>query len=210
MTGGIVKIRFLISVNAMQLYINPEFFKLICSVNEEQSIKETSLRKIYMTVERSVTLSKLKTQNKIWELFIKRLISFILFMSIVHLTAPRACAQVLIGIQGGLSVPDLSGGNNEVSQGYTSRLAPNFGLTFEFTMTDNISIEPQINFNGQGGQRNVFQPIASLPPPYEYANFNNMSILNYIEMPVLAKYIYRLNGIALDINGGPFIGFLSW
>ncbi len=138
----------------------------------------------------------------------KRLTSFILFISIFLLTLPMARAQVLIGIQGGLSVPDLSGGNNEVSQGYTSRLAPNFGLTFEFAMTNNFSIEPQINFDGQGGQRNGFQPIASLPPPYNYANFNNMSILNYIEIPVLAKYIYRLNNIALDINGGPFVGFL--
>ncbi len=144
----------------------------------------------------------------------KRSISFILFIIIYILMFQTSPAQVEIGIQSGLSVPDLSGGNNEISQGYTSRLAPNFGITFEFAMADNFSIEPQINFDGQGGQRNGIQPITStnLPPlpsgGYYYSNFKNMSILNYIEIPVLAKYTFGLGDISFDINGGPYVGFL--
>ncbi len=123
-------------------------------------------------------------------------------------------AQVQIGIQGGLSVPDLSGGNNAISQGYASRLAPNFGITAEFAVSDKFSIEPQVIFDGQGGQRNGLQPITSseLPPlpsgGYYYANFRNTSILNYVEIPVLAKYTFGLGGIALDVNAGPYVGFL--
>lgn len=146
----------------------------------------------------------------------KRLISFFLFMSIFLLLLQTSRAQVRIGIQGGLSVPDLSGGNNEISQGYTSRRAPNFGITAEFAITNNFSIEPQINFDGQGGQRNGVQPIPSPPPnlpqlpsgDYYYANFNNMSILNYMEIPVLAKYTFGFAGITFDVNAGPYVGFL--
>jgi len=136
------------------------------------------------------------------------------FISVFFLMVHASTAQIRIGIQGGLSVPDLSGGNNEISQGYTSRLAPNFGITAEFAVTNRFSIEPQINFDGQGGQRIGVQPITTvdLPPlptgGYYYASFKNMSILNYIEVPVLAKYKFGFGGIAFQINAGPFVGFL--
>ncbi len=146
----------------------------------------------------------------------KNLVSFIILLLTIFVMVPASHAQVRIGIQGGLSVPDLSGGNNEISQGYTSRLAPNFGITAEFGITNNFSIEPQVNFDGQGGQRNGLQPITNLPPQlpelpsgnYYYASFDNMSILNYIEIPVLAKYTFRLGGFGLNINAGPYVGFL--
>ena len=143
-----------------------------------------------------------------------RLVSISAFTTVFFLSLQISSAQVRIGLQGGLSVPELSGGNNEISQGYTSRLAPNFGITAEFGVTDKFSIEPQINFDGQGGQRNGLQPITSTDLPqlpsggYYYANFDNTSILNYIEVPVLAKYTFRLGGIGLDVNAGPYVGFL--
>ncbi len=146
----------------------------------------------------------------------KGLILFFLLIAPLLLMPQASRAQIQIGIQGGLSVPDLSGGNNEISQGYTSRLAPNFGITAEFGITNAFSIEPQVNFDGQGGQRNAMQPVTDLPPElpalpngsYYYANFNNMSILNYIEIPILAKYTFRLGGFGLDVNTGPYVGFL--
>ncbi len=143
-----------------------------------------------------------------------RSISPILLFSICFLLFQTSSAQVRIGVQGGLSVPELSGGNNELSQGYTSRLAPNFGITAEFAVTDRFSIQPQIIFDGQGGQRNGLQPITSteLPPlpsgGYYYASFKNTSILNYIEIPVLAKYTFGSDGLGFDVSAGPYVGFL--
>jgi opacity protein-like surface antigen len=137
---------------------------------------------------------------------------FVLFMLVLFSALQTSHAQVQIGIQGGLSVPNLSGGNNEVSQGYGSRLAPNFGITAEFAVTDNFSIQPEINFDGQGGQRNGLQPVTSLPTSplggYYYASFKNMSVLNYLEIPVLAKYSFGGFGLRFDVNAGPYIGFL--
>ncbi len=145
----------------------------------------------------------------------KTFVPLLMLISVFYVTSRTAQAQVRLGIQGGLSIPDLTGGNNEISQGYTSRLAPNFGITAEFGITNNFSIEPQVNFDGQGGQRNGMQPVTDLPPQfpsppsgYYYANFKNVSILNYIEVPVLAKYTFGFAGFGLQVNAGPFVGFL--
>ena len=135
----------------------------------------------------------------------------ILFLA---LAVQKSRAQMEVGIQGGLSVPNLSGGNNELSEGYTSRQAPNFGIMAEIPVTPTFSIRPEVNFDGQGGQRNGLQPITTtdLPPlpsgGYYYANFKNTSILNYLEIPVLAEYSAHEFGVRLFANAGPYAGIL--
>jgi Outer membrane protein beta-barrel domain len=123
-------------------------------------------------------------------------------------------AQIFLGVQGGLSIPNISGGTNEISQGYTSRSAPNIGIFMEYQLSNNFSIQPEINYDGQGGQRNGLQPITNseLPPnpngPYYYADFKNVSILNYLEIPVLLKYAFGGESIRFQVNLGPYVGFL--
>jgi hypothetical protein len=123
-------------------------------------------------------------------------------------------AQTRIGVLGGLSVPNLSGGSNEITQGYVSRLAPHFGITIERDLSDHFSIQPEIIFDGQGGQRNELQPITSTPLPplpsgeYYYADFKNASILNYIEVPVLLRYKFGGRQMRFHVNAGAYIGYL--
>ncbi len=123
----------------------------------------------------------------------------------------------MAGVAGGPSIPRLSGGNNEVSQGYESRLAPNFGVVGEYTFTEHLSLLAEVDFSGQGGVRKGMQPItqspAGLPPlpegQYLYGDFKNESILNYLEIPVMIKYrrnfAEQWNWFA---EAGPFVGFL--
>jgi hypothetical protein len=140
--------------------------------------------------------------------------SFFCIVVICFLMLQPSHAQVRFGIQGGLSVPNLSGGNNEVSQGYTSRLAPNAGVNAEFGIARQFSIQPEIDFDGQGGQRNGLQPITTvdLPPlpsgGYYYANFKNMSILNYLEVPVFVKYSLGGIFVKFHVMAGPYAGLL--
>jgi hypothetical protein len=122
-----------------------------------------------------------------------------------------------LGVRGGPSVPNLSGGGNEVSEGYSSIVTPNFGLVADYFLTDHWAVQVEANYSGQGGERDGMQPITqSLPglptlPPgqYFYANFQNKSVLTYFEIPVLAKYQgalsehWRFFGQA-----GPYVGFL--
>lgn len=123
-------------------------------------------------------------------------------------------AQFRIGAKGGISIPNLEG-NSEQSKGYTSRQAVYGGLFLNFRLTRLISLQPEINFSSQGGQRNGIQPIPSdaisginLPPGVNlYANFKNATILNYLEIPVLVKFTlgHKLKYYACF---GPQIGFL--
>ena len=121
-----------------------------------------------------------------------------------------------LGIKGGLSIPNISGGNDELSKGYTSRLAANFGLLSEFRLHNQLSLQVELNYAGQGGQRKGMQPITDLPaqleafvPPggYLYANFKNKAILDYLELPVMAKYTWGMK-FPFYINAGPYLGYL--
>ena len=122
-------------------------------------------------------------------------------------------AQTSLGILVGPSVPNLSGGSNEISQDYVSRLALHFGVTFERDLSDRLSIQPEIIFDQQGGQRNGLQPIPSSTSPsgggYDYANFKNASILNYLEVPVLLRYKFGGRQLHFQVNAGPYVGYLT-
>jgi hypothetical protein len=119
------------------------------------------------------------------------------------------------GVRGGPSIPRLSGGGNEVSRGYSSILAPNFGLVVEHSFSSRFSILAEVDYSGQGGERKGLQPVTQdlpLPPPqgaYYYANFTNRSELDYLEVPVLGKYEWRLDASwRLFAEAGPYAGYL--
>lgn len=141
----------------------------------------------------------------------------LLFCGALLLLQPANAQKLYLGVDGGLSIPQLkSSGDNEISQGYSSRMAPVFGVFADIGVKDNFSIKTFINYAGQGGKRDGMQPIpvtpaslAQLLPPGTrlYANFNNEAILNYLEIPIMAnlewghkwKYFVEL---------GPYVGFL--
>ena len=124
-------------------------------------------------------------------------------------------AQTRLGILVGPSVPNLSGGSNEITQNYVSRLALHFGITIERDLSECFSIQPGVIFDEQGGQRNGLQPITNTSLPslpsggYYYADFKNASILNYIEVPVLVRYKFGGKQTGFQVNAGPYIGYMT-
>jgi hypothetical protein len=123
-----------------------------------------------------------------------------------------------IGVKGGISIPQLSGGDDNIfSRDFKSRIAPNFGAFFEIGVTDKFSIQPEVNFAGQGGKRTGVQPITQAPPGlpplppgnFFFGDFKNTAELNYLEVPVLAKYKFgKKDKPRVYINGGVFYGRL--
>jgi hypothetical protein len=122
-----------------------------------------------------------------------------------------------LGVHGGLSIPDLSGGGgNQLSTGYTSRLAANFGIQGEWHVYHRFSIQVELNYAGQGGQRNGMQPITNLPASYQsvvppgsylYADFDNKAVLNYLELPILAKFSWGRT-LIFYADAGFYAGYL--
>jgi len=125
---------------------------------------------------------------------------------------------VILGGKGGISIPELKGGNTPQSQGYASRLAPNFGAFVDYEFNSELSLQLEVSFSGQGGRRDGMQVITSnnisgLPIPSNtnlYANFENETILNYLEIPLLWKYtVIRSNsGFSGYVDVGPYLGNL--
>jgi hypothetical protein len=139
--------------------------------------------------------------------------------AVMILTAYHAsnAENLWVGLRAGPSIPRLSGGNNEVSRGYSSILAPTFGVIAEYPLTDRFSIQGELDYSGQGGVRKGMQPITiaaeglpQMPPgQYLYASFKNESVLYYLEIPLMAKYHWEASEHwRYYVAGGPYLGFL--
>jgi hypothetical protein len=150
---------------------------------------------------------------------------FCVFILVFILSNISSSAQnTAIGIRGGISIPNLTASGNEqnpLNTGYSSRLGPEFGLFAEFKISELFSLEPMIEYSSQGGKKDGLQAfpvpadMAALFPPgmaptYLYANFNSEAKMNYLMIPVLAKFGYSFPESAFRIYAdvGPFVGFL--
>lgn len=137
---------------------------------------------------------------------------------------PVAAQKTAIGFRGGISIPNLSStgsDQNPLNTGYSSRLGPEFSVFAEFKLSELFSVEPMVEYSSQGGKKNGLQafPVpemlaATFPPgtapAYLYANFNSEAKINYLMIPILAKFGYTFKQSPWRLYGdvGPFVGFL--
>ena len=130
-----------------------------------------------------------------------------------------------LGVRGGISIPNLTSGGsteNPLNTGYSSRLGSDFGIFGEFEISHEFSLQPMIEYSSQGGKKNGLQafPIPDayaayfppgMAPTYLYANFKSEAKLNYLMIPVLAKFGWNLKPLSplrIYVDAGPFVGFL--
>lgn len=142
----------------------------------------------------------------------------LLTITVMILAGVSLGQETNIGVKGGLSVPNLSGSDDNVlTKNYKSRTAATFGAFVEFGINDRVSVQPEINYSGQGGVRDGVQPITrpipGLPPlppgQYFFGEFETTAKLNYLEVPVLVKYKFGSKGkTRVFVNGGMFYGYL--
>lgn len=129
-----------------------------------------------------------------------------------------------LGFQGGISIPNLTSSGSEqnpLNTGYGSRLGPEFSLFAEFKISDLFSVVPMIQYSSQGGKKDGLQAFPFPPeltaifppgtaPSYLYANYNSEAKLDYLMIPVLARFGHSFNEspFRIYISVGPFVGFL--
>ena len=95
---------------------------------------------------------------------------------------------IVFGLKGGLNVSNFSG---EITDN-SSRTSIHLGLFSEIIMSDNVSLQPELLYSGQGFS-------GSSTPGFSRSKYD------YITIPVLAK-IYLAEKISIE--AGPQIGFL--
>ncbi|WP_158989462.1 porin family protein [Mucilaginibacter sp. L196] len=139
----------------------------------------------------------------------------------------NASAQdIAIGVRGGISIPNLTAGGsqqNPLNTGYSSRQGPDAGIFAEFKFSDLFSLQPMLEYSSQGGKKDGLQAFPTPPqvieanqaqnqisPTYLYANYKSEAKLNYLMLPVLAKFGYNFHQspFRIYIDAGPFLGLL--
>jgi len=133
-----------------------------------------------------------------------------------------------IGIRGGISIPNLTGGGssseNPLNTGYSSRSGPDAGIFAEFRFSGLFTLEPMLEYSAQGGKKDglqafptpaplaaFFQQAGQTPPTYLYDNANSAAKINYLMLPVLAKFGWDFSKtIRFYVDGGPFLGYLLY
>jgi hypothetical protein len=133
----------------------------------------------------------------------------------ITLAFTASAGSISLGVRAGSSIPNLRAqSDNPTSNGWSSRVAPYFGVMADFGITPAFSIRTEIDYAAQGGKRDGMQPVPTglsgiaLPPGTTlYANYKNVAKLNYIEIPVLAAWHFG-TGRHFFAAAGPYMGFL--
>lgn len=156
----------------------------------------------------------------------KRSIFYFAILGLLLLFFNADAQDVAIGVRCGISIPNLSAGGSEqnpLNTGYSSRQGPDAGLYAEFKFSDLFSLQPMIQYSSQGGKKDgmqafptpdaikqQYQQQGQTPPTYLYANFKSDAKLNYLMIPVLAKFGWNFHKSPwrIYVDAGPFVGFL--
>lgn len=144
-------------------------------------------------------------------------------------SANVSAQRYTVGVKGGISIPNLSAGgtNSPLSEGYKSRIGSDFGIYVERHFTKEFSVSVGLEYSEQGGKKNGFQALpsnsitAQLPPalenlaqafpPYIHSDYDNTAKLNYLLIPMLARFGWKLGSnspFKFNLGVGPFAGFL--
>ncbi len=135
--------------------------------------------------------------------------------------------QIKIGIKAGYSLGKLEDSSDNIyTQDYESVSGFDIGFTFEFKITDLISMQPEINYTQRGGKRtglqpvgenelsnqlNMFLPFIGFPAITSenplYATFESESDLQYLEVPALVKFGWG-DDFRFSVGIGPYVGIL--
>jgi len=157
----------------------------------------------------------------------KKLIFYLPIFGLLTLCFNANAQDVAIGARGGISIPNLSAGGSEqnpLNTGYSSRFGPDAGLFAEFKFSDLFSLQPMLEYSSQGGKKDGLQAFPTPPqiaagytengaaaPTYLYANFKSQAKLNYLMIPILAKFGWNFSDkspFRIYVDAGPFVGFL--
>jgi hypothetical protein len=125
------------------------------------------------------------------------------------LATAASAGPVTLSVRAGSSIPDLrDNGGNEFSSGWSTRVGLFLGVAGEVQVAPAFSVEADVNYSQQGAKKNGLQA-ASVPdvPLTLYANFKNTAKLDYVEIPVLAKYHFGL-AKRFFVGAGPYAGLL--
>ena len=120
--------------------------------------------------------------------------------------------EVKLGVHGGITIPNIRGNQDDpFSKGFTSRQGPFFGISMEKELAPHWSLVAEVNYTSQGGKRTgpqiITMDLGPGLPPVLYADFQNETILDYLEVPIMGRLTFG-NKLRCFVNAGPYVGIL--
>ncbi len=153
----------------------------------------------------------------------KKSVIILMLISLLGFSFSLSAQNFSIGVKGGLNIPNLTGGDTHhpLSSGYESRFGATYGGYGEYQMSKHFSVSLGVEYSSQGGMKNkiqAFVPVGALAPlaamynvQYLYADYKSEAKMNYLLVPVLAKFSWNLfKSFPLKVYAavGPFAGFM--
>ncbi len=115
-----------------------------------------------------------------------------------------------IGGHAGVNISKLCCGSMEINDDYKFGEGPAFGVTAAYGVSKYISIAAEVNYTTMGGKKNGMQAVSgygSNGNSVLYADFDNKTVLNYLELPVMARVTFG-NKFKYYANLGVFGSYL--
>jgi len=141
-------------------------------------------------------------------------------------------SQVKIGGKVGYSIGRITDNSDNIyTEEYESSSGVDVGVFIEYPVSELFSLQMEVLYTQRGGERNGMQPIPTAAldafgsvdqlnymlslqdkdPVTDsnpmYADFNNVSELNYLEIPILGKLGWG-DTWRFYVEAGPYVGFL--
>lgn len=132
----------------------------------------------------------------------------VLTIATLLLTATFSYAQVSVGAKTGvytsfLDVTDAAEGLTQNVEGLTT---PTFGIVTEIGLGENFAFQPELLYTTKGFKisEGVNINLGGLPIP---AGVTARTKINYLEVPLLAKYKFGTEGLRFNIAAGPVVSY---
>ena len=161
-------------------------------------------------------------------------------LALSSVTLVSAQSNVSVGVRGGLTIPGLTGGAGDpVSEGYSTTTRMGAGIFADIKISKVFSIQPMLEYAQEGAIRNgmqalvatgsdplltatfqtALQPLSQLlpsginisAPEYIYADANRTAKMDYLMLPVLAKFGWNLGESSpwrVYVSAGPYAALL--
>lgn len=128
----------------------------------------------------------------------------------VLFSATFSFAQVSIGAKAGVytSFIDVTEAAEGLTQNVEGLTTPTFGLVAEIGINENFAFQPELLYTTKGFKVNEGTNVnlGGFPIP---AGVTASTKINYLELPLLAKYKFGNEGLKFNITAGPVLSYAA-
>jgi len=133
-----------------------------------------------------------------------------LTIAAVLFSATFSFAQISIGIKAGIytSFIDVTEAAEGLTQNVEGLTTPTFGIISEIGISENFAFQPELLYTTKGFSVNegINVNLGGFPIP---AGVTANTKINYLELPLLAKYKFGNEGLKFNIIAGPVLSYAA-